>query len=71
MKTVLTISRSFGTSDVLSRMSRYLNPFRLLRAQEQRYNFRKLDPSALRDMGISQRDADNASLGDFLNSHSR
>jgi hypothetical protein len=52
-------------------MSRYLNPFRLLRAQEQRYNFRKLDPSALRDMGISQRDADNASLGDFLNAYSR
>jgi hypothetical protein len=71
MKAIIASQRSFLNSDPLSGIFCYLNPLRMLRAQQQLSQFRALTPEAQRDIGITQRDVDNATLSDFLNAPSR
>ena len=43
------------------------NPFEFLLAQEQLNKFRALDGAALRDVGLTLADVENAALADFAN----
>lgn len=70
MKTVIAAkSASPSTSFITSLFSvpiHWLNPVRILRAQEQLNKFRAQNDAALQDAGLSQADVANARLGDFM-----
>ncbi len=64
---MMTATRMDGFSHIPPKTSRKPRRFfRIFKAYSELHKFRALDVALLRDVGLSQADADRATLGDFM-----